>query len=533
MVSEEFVFGSSDVFKITAVDRREDQVIVSVQSGKTQGTCPACQVNSQKLHSYYKRKIKDLPAFDQKVSLHVRAKKWYCANIACTRKIFTERFDHYVQRYKRFSERLREKMLNISLLMGGNAGERLCRTLSIAASSSTLLRLVHSQPLPEQTTSFAVGIDDWAFRKGSHYGTVVVDLEQHKIVDLLPDREAQTVENYLKGKPHVRIVTRDRFGPYATGVTNGLAEATQVADRWHLLKNMGDALQTLLERKRQEIIAAQRSALEKAMKVEGKAPVETEVTARPLSPRQELFQRVKGLHADGRPLRAIAKALTISRNTVKKYIHLQELPRKKGHKATNLLTYNNYLQTRMLEDEDVEVLQLFKEIKAQGYTGGRTTLYEYLNGYGKQRGSQRSVKLPEISWTAAKVKMLLCKKEEDLPEKDKVLVQDICEKSQDVQEARRLALQFRDIMEKKQGHLLKSWISEVVASPLRELKGFAQGLLSDYQAVENALTLPWSNGQVEGQINKLKTIKRQMYGRASFELLRKRMILSTPLYHQN
>lgn len=208
-------------------------------------------------------------------------------------------------------------------------------------------------------------------------------------------------------------------------------------------------------------------------------------------------------------------------------------PRKKGHKATNLLEYNEYLQARILQDKNVEMLQLFKEIKALGYNGGRTTLFEYLNSHGKRRGNQRPVTLPQISWTASKVKVLLCKKEEHLLQKDKELVQDICEKSKDIQEARQLALKFRDMMEEKQGHLLKGWINEVVASSLRELKGFANGLLSDYQAVENALTLPWSNGQVEGQINKLKNIKRQMYGRASFGLLRRRMVLDAALYHQN
>ena len=128
---------------------------------------------------------------------------------------------------------------------------------------------------------------------------------------------------------------------------------------------------------------------------------------------------------------------------------------------------------------------------------------------------------------------MLCKKEELLSTRDKELLQDICEKSEGIKEARILANRFREMMESKQGHLLKDWIGEVLQSSIRELKGFAKGLLSDFKAVENALILPWSNGQVEGQINKLKTIKRQMYGRAGFELLRKRAILHSAYYHQN
>ena len=372
-------------------------------------------------------------------------------------------------------------------------------------------------------------MDDWAFKKGHTYGTIIVDLEQHSIVDLLPDREAQTVENWFKDRPEVTLVTRDRFSQYATGVTQGVPHALQVADRWHLLKNMGDALQKLLERKRQELIAAPASALQEA------APQQEIIQSNAvpeLSPRHERMHQIKQMQAEGSTIRAIARTLKMSRNTVRKYLDLQEPPQKKGTTTTNLAHYNEYLQSRMLEDSQVEVLQLFKEIKQMGYNGGRTTLYEYLNSYGKRRGNHKLLPLPKVSWTASQVKVLLCKKEEQLLEKDKALVQDICEKSNDIKEARILAIRFRDMMESKQGHLLKDWINEVVQSTMRELKSFAKGLLRDYKAVENALTLPWSNGQVEGQVNKLKTIKRQMYGRASFELLRKRVILSSTLYHQ-
>jgi transposase len=532
MVTEKLVFGSADLFELMDIQNFDNQAALFVQSRRALGTCPSCQQSSSKLHSYYYRKINDLPAFGNKVCLKVKAKKWFCQNVDCSRKIFTERFAHFIQPFKRCSDRLREKLLNVALLMGGNAGERLCRTLNLATSSSSLIRLIHSQSLPEQVTSHALGLDDWAFKKGVNYGTVVVDLEQRRIVDLLRDREAQTVEDWFKNRPDVTIVTRDRFSRYAAGVTNALPDATQVADRWHLLKNMGDALKTLLERKRQEINAAQSPLQEPVPTADQGETRETEVIPQP-SARQELLQRIKKMHSEGKPLRAIARELNISRNTVGKYVFLHEPPKKKGHKPINLARYDDYLQARMHADSQVEVLQLFKEIKEMGYNGGRTTLYVYLKSFGKRRGGNQPVSLPLASWTASRVKVLLCKKEEQLAEKDKELVRDICEKSEDVKVARMLAIKFRNIMDSKQGHLLKDWIDEVLASSLRELKGFAKGLLSDYEAVKNALSLPWSNGQVEGQINKLKTIKRQMYGRASFDLLRKRMILGSALYHQN
>lgn len=533
MLTEELVFGSSNMFEVMAVQRMNDKVVLSVQSITKFCPCPGCDISSNKLHSYYYREIKDLPAFNHKVCLHVRARKWYCLNMDCNRKIFTERFEHHFKRYKRTSDRLREKLLKIALMVGGNPGQRLCYTLNIITSSSTLIRLIHGQDVPAPAIAHAVGIDDWAFKKGINYGTAIVDLEQHRIVDLLPDREALTIENWFKARPEVAVVTRDRFSRYAAGVTNGAPDAIQVADRWHLLKNMGDALHKLLERKRQQIIALQIQDDAQVPENDQVEPSDHQKQEQNLSPRHLLLQQVTKMYAEGKGLKTIARTLGISRNTARKYIHLHEPPQKKGIKTTNLTSFSEYLQTRMQENAEVETIQLFQEIKAMGYNGGRSILYSYLKKYSKQRNRTRLMKLPAVSWRTAKVKVLLCKKDELLQEKDLELVRDICEKSAEIDRARQLANKFREIMDNKHGHLLTHWISEVEQSCVQEMKGFARGLLSDYEAVVNALTLPWSNGQVEGQINKLKTIKRQMYGRAGFELLRKRVILHSAYYHQN
>lgn len=432
MTSEELVFSSSELFEVTAFHQMDHQVILSVQSRQKECPCPLCKIPSRTRHSYYYRTIRELPAFDNMVFLKLKAKKWYCQNPDCIRKVFTERFEHYFTRYKRFSDRLREKLLNIALLVGGNAGEKLCRTLSISATSSTLIRLIHAQQIVVPSTATAIGIDDWAFKKGINYGTAIVDLDEHRVIDLLADREAQTVENWLKNRPEVTIVTRDRFSRYALGVTNGSPDAIQVADRWHLLKNMGDALQKLLERKRQQIIALQSSdAIERRENDQQQTPDQTQ-QVKNLSPRYQLLQRVKEMYAVGKGSKSIAKTLQISRNTVKKYIHLHEPPQKKGIRTTNLNSFNEYLQTRIEQDAEVSNVQLFREIKSMGYNGGKSILNNYLNRHGKQRKGSRLTKLPAVRWTAAKVKVLLCKKDEMLKEKDKELVEDICEKSADI-----------------------------------------------------------------------------------------------------
>lgn len=532
MISEELVFGSSGDFEVLSILRLEDQLILSVQSRSKGCPCPVCHVLSSKLHSYYIRQLKDLPAFDNKVSLRLRAKKWHCLNTECPRKIFAERFQHFFKPYKRTTDRLREKLLNIALFMGGRPAEMLCKTLKIVVSSSSLIRIIHQQAVLTPSFLDAIGVDDWAFRKGVNYGTAIVDLKLHKVVDLLPDRETATLENWLKNHPEIKIITRDRFSRYALAASNGSPDAVQVADRWHLLKNMGDALQKLLERKRQQIMSLQAEQAAQGLENEQPEPRAPKQEEKP-SPRYQLLQRIKEMYATGKGTKRIARILGISRNTVKKYIHLHEPPQRKGTKTTNLISFSEYLHDRIEQDPNVKTIELFLEIKAMGYNGCRSTLNDYLRKYTKQHNRTRYKKLPRVSWTTAKVKVLLCKKAEQLEEKDKKVIDDICEKSAEIHQARVLAGKFRYMMENKQGHLFNNWIEEVEQSGIQEMKGFAKGLLTDYQAVVNALSLPWSNGQVEGQINKLKTIKRQMYGRAGFELLRKRVILHSAYYHQN
>ncbi len=416
--------------------------------------------------------------------------------------------------------------------MGGRPGDKLCRTLNISVSSSSLIRIIQQQSVLTSCFVDAVGLDDWAFRKGVNYSTAIIDLNLHKVADLLPDRETATVENWLKKHPEIKIITRDRFSRYALAASNGSPNAVQVADRWHLLKNMGDALQKLLERKRQHIMFLQSAQAVQVLKNDQPQP-HTPKQEEEISPRHQLLEKVKEMYAAGKGTKPIARTLQISRNTVKKYIHLHEPPQKKGIKTTNLISFSEYLHTRIEQDAEVTNVQLLGEIKTMGYNGGKSILNNYLKKHGKQRKGDMLLKLPAVCWTTAKVKVLLCKKDEMLKEKDKELVDDICEKSPEIQQARLLANKFRDIMDSKQGYLLRNWIAEVEQCSIQEMKGFARGLMSDYQAVVNALTLPWSNEQVEGQINKLKTIKRQMYGRAGFGLLRKRVILHSAYYHQN
>lgn len=354
-------------------------------------------------------------------------------------------------------------------------------------------------------------------------------MKQRTIVDLLPDREALTVQNWLSNRPYIKIVSRDRYSHYAKGITHGLPNAIQVADRWHLIKNLGDALQKVLLRTRQELRRRNKDAVLRAGNKSAKRTKEFSSgdKTRPLeslSQRDMLLQQIKELHQKGVPIRQIAPMLHTSRVTVRKYLRLQEAPRR-NEGRTNIYQFLGYIQKRMQEVEGIELIQLWKEIADKGYNGSRATFYHHLKNYVKPAERSKQPRLNDVSWLPSDISLLLYRKEHVLTSKEKRLLRTLKKKSANINEVAMLVAEFRNILENKEGHKLRPWIDSVNRSNLPELKGFANGLLNDFQAVRNAFELPWSNGQVEGQINKLKTVKRQMYGRASFHLLRKRMIL--------
>lgn len=206
--------------------------MINVESTQFGSSCPLCDVRGFRIHSYYFRSILDLPILGNETWIRLKARKFYCGNDECTKKVFTERFDIHFLSGKRMTERVRGKVSKIALLVGGKGGEKICCLMNLTISRSTLIRSIHDREIPEVQSLRIIGLDDWAYRKGLKYGTVLVDLEKRKIIDLLPDREAVTVEKWLKQYPQITVVSRDRYINYANGVSKALPEAEQVADRW-------------------------------------------------------------------------------------------------------------------------------------------------------------------------------------------------------------------------------------------------------------------------------------------------------------
>lgn len=400
--------------------------------------------------------------------------------------------------------------------------------MGIQISDTSLLRIINNMHFPEPDTPYALGIDDWAYKKRNRYGTILVNLETRRVIDILNDREACTIERWLKAHPGIGIITRDRYGNYVKGATIGAPQAVQITDRWHLLKNLAEATTKIMTRE----YARLNKMLKHEANIEAGIPDTPDLDQSTVSDGmlKQRFDQLKILQSQGFSIKGMAKTLGMHRQTVKKYMTMEALPRKMYKDQNMVEQYFPYIRRRMQEDKSIYLRTLWGELKNLGYSGAYSTLSEALIYYGIRLGKKATHLKPPVSTGAnfkpSKLAMVFLAAEEKLSDGQRQLIQKVCEKSRDLNTTVSLIRAYRQIMTDKDGSQLRSWIEMARKSDIPEICRFAEGLLTDYSAIENALTLPWSNGPVEGNVNKLKTIKRQMYGRASFDLLRKRLVLA-------
>jgi transposase len=525
MPYNELMFGGSEIFEVITAEKEDGKVLIYVRSKQSGSFCPNCNELSSRIHSYYTRRIMDLPMVGTQTWLILNARKFYCLNVNCIRKVFAERFSEHIVARKTVTKRVNEKLLKIASLMGGNGGVRICQLMNMPTSSSTLIRLIHQQPLEQSTVPKVLGIDDWAFKKGSRYGTIIVDLEKRKIIDLLPDRETVSVEGWLKAHPGVEIVSRDRYSNFANGVKNASPSIKHVADRWHLLKNLGDAMQKALDRNVVSLKAArQRKSIQAHNEIQLKPFVrkENEITENGVIAKK--FHQVKQMLLDGNSIKKIARDTGVTRITIRKWKSFDFLPPKRSSRMTNMHLYDEAISKMLDENPWIETKEVLEKITEMGYNGSTTMCYENVRKLRGGKINNTANQLATVFWVPPKASNLFYIDRRRLSKEEKLFINTLCTESKEIKRAAKLIRQFKTMLKKKDGSMLNAWIKNAISSNVKEIKGFAKGLLSDFEAIENGVKLPWSNGPVEGLVNKLKIIKRQMYGKASFELLRKRLV---------
>lgn len=232
--------------QIEAIYPSADAIPISLRTCRSRVTCPECDQPTEQVHSWYQRSFADLPWQGLAVRFRLHTRRWRCSNPACTRQVFTERLPDVVAPFARRTVRLAEVVDTIALALGGEAGARVLATLGLPVRPDTLLNRVRATAAPVHPEPRVIGIDDWAWRKGNRYGTILVDLERHRVVELLPDREVESIVSWLRQHPSVEVVARDRGDVYIDAATRSAPETLQVADRWHLLKNLVEVVEESL-----------------------------------------------------------------------------------------------------------------------------------------------------------------------------------------------------------------------------------------------------------------------------------------------
>jgi transposase len=525
------LFPLPDGLEITSISETPEEVLVRVTSHRLTSPCPLCGVSSSAIHSYYRRKPRDLPCAGRPIRLQFTVKKFFCREPRCPRKIFTERLGDFIEVSSRLTKRLRAAVQDIGFATNGKEGERLSSKLAIPVSDVTLLWSLYLVPLPQVGQVEVIGIDDWSYRRGKRYGSIIVDLRTHKIIDLLPERTVESVVAWLDIHPEVEVISRDRGGTYVDGATQGAPLAIQVCDRWHLLKNLGEAVEAFLIRARIRLpdTVALQPTLEHPLTTYSATPAQQGRTQARLLRKWKLYQRIQELHESGMSLRKIGEELGLARNTVRKYFRQAPqtpLPTPRPLQRSKLDRYEEYILTR-LSQGCTNAAQIHREIAEMGFVGGKTNVRAYVAHLRKSTANgespaRRAARAQALSPRA--LRWLLTHERKDLSQEEQAQLDQLLAVSEDVQTIHVLLHDFLDMVREHAHKQLRTWMEKATDSGIPELKSFVAGVERDYDAVKEALRLPWSQGVTEGKVNKLKTIKRQMYGRAGFPLLRQRLL---------
>jgi transposase len=493
--------------------------------------CPACGKSSRSRHSAYVRRLKDLPWQGCAVELRLKARRFRCRNQACERKIFAEPIPEVARSHGRWTTRAGGIIRLIGYTAGGLPGSRILDRLAIPISDDTVLRMVKAFGDPSARDPVRhLGVDDWAWRKGQSYGTILVDLNKHQVVDLLPDRSVEGLQAWLEKHPGVEVITRDRSGIYAEAAEQGAANAVQVSDRFHLFLNLSTAIERALEERSRELYlpdpAPEQQAAEAPPPNEPRTTLEGQRKQQRRQRRHERYERVVELHRLGHTQRAISIEVGIQRKTIRRWLRAGQFPERKPvtGRRSHVREFHEYLQQRWNQGCH-NATRLFQEIQARGYRGSRQMVSHHVSSWRANPESGSSSKKRRLDRIAPKhAAILTCRPTERLSEQQRILFDQVAVNCPIIRSMRFLALDFREAIATHDKDGMLHWIRTATQSGIGPLVRFAYGLRKDSNAVIAAVETAWSNGQTEGQINRLKAINRQMYGRAGFHLLRARVL---------
>ncbi|HEX5300700.1 MAG TPA: ISL3 family transposase [Streptosporangiaceae bacterium] len=510
--------------------------------------CRGCGAVSAQVHDRYRRCLADLACGGRPVQVVLEVRRFCCGSPACPVATFAEQVPGLTGWYQRRTAGLRDLLEKVALALAGRAGSRLAAALGAVVSRFTLIRLVRGLPDPPAGPVTVLGVDDVAKRKGHSYATVLMDMDSRRLIDMLPDREAETFADWLRAHPGIEVICRDRGGAYARAAREAAPAAVQVADRFHLWQDLAEAVE--------KAVLACIAAMDPppgpdspedpgaAASPDAPAPAEPDGfrdahghERKLVARHRERYAAVQALRAEGCPVREIARRLGLARGTAAKFAgaaSIDELLVKATRRPSILDPFKPYLGQRW-NDGVTSAAALHEEIRARGWTGGILTVERYLRQFRTADGRDRQARAqPQLTAPSApappkprQVTRWIMTHPDHLASDDAADLARLLDASPGLAAAAGHVRSFAAMMTRRQGLLaLEDWLTAVEAGDQPALHSFARGIRRDQHAVTAGLALPYSSGALEGKNCKIKYLKRLMYGRANFDLLRKMALLN-------
>lgn len=501
------VFGGLAPLVIEEVNDQDEQVLVQARTPTAPVACPDCGAVTSRVHGFHDRTVRDVAVDGRRVVLLIRLRRLICPTVGC-RQTFREQVPGVLERYQRRTNRLAAQVDAVARELAGRGAARLLSALAVPVSRHTTIRALLRIPITEQPIPRVLGVDDFALRRRRRYATILIDAVTGRRVDVLPDRNADTLEAWLRAHPGAEVVCRDGSGAYAEAIRRALPEAVQVADRWHLWHNLGEAV--LKE------VAAHSVCWAKAATLRSQDGTRAQTT-------RERWQRVHALLEQKVGLSERARRLNLSLNTVKRYARATEperMLRAPAYRPTLVDPFREHLRRqRRAAEPAVGFTQLFREIKELGYPGSMNLLVRYITD-GRVEGDRPPMSPRQLT-------RLMLTHPDHLTDHQREQRDELTAACPQMIDLAGLITTFAELLRPAEcnGILLDTWITTAQATDLPHLHSYARGLDIDHDAVHAAVTLPYHNGTTEGVNTKTKRIMRQMHGRAGFTLLRHRILL--------
>lgn len=524
MTQSTLLLGLPSTMHLEQIEIAEQALVLSLSLDTREATCPLCQQMASRVHSRYVRTLQDMPCVGKPLRLLVQARRFFCDNALCLRKIFAERLPDLTSVYARRTTRAIFALSEIGFALEGKPGATLSACIGLPSNRMTILRMIRRMPALMALTPQLLGVDEWAYRRGHRYGTILVNLETGKPIDLLPDHQATTFETWLKEHPGVQLISRDRAGAFARGATLGAPDVIQSADRFHVVRNLAEMVERVLQAHRPALKAIHlltKNADKPSPLLRHQRPDRERKRQQVQVGVQQRYEAVQQLIKQGRSHRAISRQLHLHRDSVIRYARAETAPSRPSRPARpgSFAAHEAYLKTRFLAGERNGV-GLYREIVARGYTGSRMTVERFLLGLRamEQQGMEITASATTQEMRPIRAVGLMFRRSTDLTPEEEITLQQICQVHPQVASLNTSLQHFLSMGRHLRGKDLERWLQNALQSNIPEMIAFAQKLRQDQAAVQVGLTLQWNNGVVEGNVNRLKLIKRSMYGRANFDL---------------